>query len=963
MSVGDRDPKTVDAEILALQRQLAALQAERSSLLHRPPVSPAAAKQGANNPIVGAHEAELGSGTGKHALWEILDDASLGFWDWNIPTETEYVSPALKRMLGQKDNERSSTPWAWRHLVFKEDQPQLQAAFEQHVKSHGSDPYSCEIRMRHQDGSTVWVRRVGRVIEWTNGAPVRMVGLHIDVSQGKRAEQALHESEQRRKTSEAMFREAQRIALIGSWEFDLKTKEVRWSPQAYVNYGVDPETFVPSLHAFRSFVHPEDRERVEATIGELLQTGKPVDIEFRIVTPNGSTRVLRSRGEVTRFDPDRSPRVMTGIEQDITERKRIEQESTESRLLLRNFLDSTSAIAFAGDLNGRVIFANRALERIFGVAPGELVGRVRSEAFPTMPAEVAAEHMRNDRAVVEGDRPIEFNERNIEADGEHIYRTVKFPIRGTDGRVVGIGGISTDVTEHLRAEAALAASEARLRAIYEHGPIGIAVGDLQGRLISANPSFCQLLGCEEQELHGKNFREFTFDEDIPSENRFVEELQAGTRSHYEMEKRYVTKDGRMIWIRLTTSVLRNARGEPEFGLAMVQNINARKQGEEERARLLEMLHQSKKMEAIGTLAGGVAHDFNNILGGLIGGLFLLESELGKESPLIANIESLKGLAERGAQLTRQLLGFARRGKYDARPLDLGRVVRETSEMFGRTRRDITISVDIDSSLPPILMDHAQLEQMLLNLLLNAGQAMPSGGQLLLRAGRVALVSDEAKRNGVEPGLFVRLAVVDNGVGMDAATRERIFEPFFTTKETGQGSGLGLASVWGIVENHRGSIQVESTPGKGTTFTILLPALETAVTANAEKKANTTELAGKGIVLVVDDEAAIRRPYVRLISGLGYKALPASGGKEAIELVRTHRADLAFVLLDLTMPEMSGRATYEAIREIAPEAKVLLMSGFSAEEEAKELLVRGCKGFIQKPFTWSALVEKIQSILS
>ena len=960
MRLNNRDPKALDAELLALQQQLTELQAERATPSDRPPECPAAAKHIADNLVLNAHQGPPESATREHALFEILEDASFGFWDWNIATDTEYWSPASKRMLGYGVSELPNSPEELRHLVLEADRPQLQAAFEQHVKSHGREPYAGEIRMRHNDGSTIWVRRVGRVIEWASSSPIRMVGLHIDVSQGKRTEQALHESESRQRANEAMFLAAQKIALIGSWEFDLKTEEVRWSRQAYVNYGADPETAVPSFNAFRSFVHPEDRERIEDTLRVLRQTGNPVDLEFRIITPDGSTRVLRSRGEVTRFDPDGSPRIMTGIEQDITAHKRAEQECAESRMLLQHFLDSSSTLAFASDLQGRFILANRALEHIFGATPGSLLGRTRAETFPDMPAEVAAEHRRNDLMALQSDRPIEFNERNVEADGEHIYRTVKFPLRESAGRVVGIGGISTDVTDRLRAETALIASEARFRALYEHGPVGIAIGDLQGRLVSANPSFCGLLGFAEQELIGKNFRELTVDEDLSSENRLVEEMLAGIRSHYEIEKRYVRKDGRKIWVNLTTSILRDARGEPEFGMAMAQCISERKEAEQEKAQLLELFHQSKKMEAIGRLAGGVAHDFNNILGGLMGGLSFLEMELGEANPLIADIEQMKSLIERGAQLTRQLLGFARREKYDAQPLELGRAVRETCEMFGRTRRDITIRVDLDSNLPAVLMDHAQLEQMLLNLLLNAGQAMPSGGQLLLRAERVALVGDEARRLGVEPGLFVRLAVADNGIGMDAATQERIFEPFFTTKAVGQGCGLGLASVWGIVENHRGSIRVQSSPGKGATFTILLPAAEVIV--NVEKSATKLNFSGEGIVLLVDDEEMLRNALARLLARLGYKALIASGGRAAIELVRAHRANIAFVLLDLTMPEMSGRATYKAIYEIAPETKVLLMSGFAADGEANELLARGCKGFIQKPFTLSVLIEKIKSIL-
>jgi two-component system, cell cycle sensor histidine kinase and response regulator CckA len=357
----------------------------------------------------------------------------------------------------------------------------------------------------------------------------------------------------------------------------------------------------------------------------------------------------------------------------------------------------------------------------------------------------------------------------------------------------------------------------------------------------------------------------------------------------------------------------------------------------------------------------VAHDFNNILGSILGGLSLLELELGASAAQHVDIKEMIAQVERGAELAKQLLGFARRGKYDARPLDLARVLEKTSAMFGRTRKDITIQLDIAPGLLSVLMDHTQLEQVLLNLFLNASQAMPEGGRLLLRAENAEIdgESEEAK-HGVRPGRFVKLVVADTGIGMDAATQARIFEPFFTTKAPGQGTGLGLASAYGIIDNHEGSIAVESEPGKGTTFTLLLPATDRTTASDKAPAASIQR--GKGTILVVDDEEQMLRTCSRLLETIGYDVLTAPGGKQAVELLRRHADRISLVMLDMTMPEMSGSQTYDKLKEIAPGAKVLLSSGYSMDGQAQGIMARGCNGFIQKPFDVATLSAKLLEIL-
>jgi PAS domain S-box-containing protein len=393
---------------------------------------------------------------------------------------------------------------------------------------------------------------------------------------------------------------------------------------------------------------------------------------------------------------------------------------------------------------------------------------------------------------------------------------------------------------------------------------------------------------------------------------------------------------------------------------MAWEIAERRRVEQEREELQLQLAQAQKMEAIGTLAGGIAHDFNNILAGILGGLALVELEIGDLSESKTDIQEMKALVNRGAALTKQLLGFARLGKYDLRPLDLARVVAKTSAIFGRARTDITIQLDFAPGLLAVLMDHSQLEQVLMNLFINAGQAMPGGGRLLLHAENADLADEEGALMGLPPGLYAKLVVTDTGSGMDAKTMGRIFEPFFTTKGPGQGTGLGLASVYGIIKNHAGFIGVESTMGNGATFTLLLPATERQV---AEDKTPMAILQhGTGTILVVDDEPQVVKVCARLLQKFGYEVLTATGGRQAIELVRRYGVKISLVLLDMTMPEMSGRETYETLRKIVPGIKVLLSSGFAVEGQAQELLDSGCDGFIQKPVDAVVLSAKVSEVM-
>ena len=380
----------------------------------------------------------------------------------------------------------------------------------------------------------------------------------------------------------------------------------------------------------------------------------------------------------------------------------------------------------------------------------------------------------------------------------------------------------------------------------------------------------------------------------------------------------------------------------------------------EKIALQKRIIQVQKLEALGTLAGGIAHDFNNLLMGIQGRTSLMLMDSDSSHPHFEHLNGIEDYVKSAADLTKQLLGFAKGGKYEVKTTDLNNFITDQNKMFGRTRKDITIREKYEEDLWTVEVDQGQIQQVLLNLYVNAWQAMPGGGDLYVQTQNVNLDEHYTKRFKASPGKYVKVSVADTGVGMDEVTRQRIFDPFFTTKEMGRGTGLGLASVYGIVKNHGGFINVYSKKGEGSTFNIYLPGTEKET---VEKKGLEKDLLkGSETVLLVDDEDMIIEVGQPMLEKMGYNVLIAKGGKEALEIYHKNEQKIDVVILDLIMPDIGGGNTYDKLKEIYPEIKVLLSSGYSINGEATEILERGCNGFIQKPFNMKKLSQKIREIL-
>lgn len=513
----------------------------------------------------------------------------------------------------------------------------------------------------------------------------------------------------------------------------------------------------------------------------------------------------------------------------------------------------------------------------------------------------------------------------------------------------------------------LALFENRHRYLAKNSPDILYTLDEQGNFTFVSDAVERLLGFECEELHGKHYSTIIAEEDLEKAKWVFNERRTGDRAGsgkelrlriYGNGDRLKNYEGRHRTVELKSTGIYDKPGiEKEkkflgtYGIA--RDISDRKQ-------LEIQLQQARRMEAIGMLAGGVAHDFNNLLTGIQARASLMLMDV---DPSHAHFEHLSGIGEyikSAADLTKQILGFARGGKYEIRTTDLNEFIKKQNRMFGRTKKEVTVRGKYQEDLWTVEVDRVQLEQVLLNLYVNASDAMPRGGDLYVQTENVIIQKDCAEVFHVEPGKYVKISVTDTGAGMEEAVKERIFDPFFTTKEMGRGAGLGLASAYGIIKNHSGIINVYSEEGHGTTFNIYLPASEKEI---SEEKAPEKDLInGSESVLIIDDEDMVIDVGEQLLEKMGYKVFTATSGVEAIEVYSKNSDKIDMVILDMIMPGMSGSEVYENLRKIKPDIKVLLSSGYSINGNAQEILDRGCNCFIQKPFTLNDLSRKLREVL-
>lgn len=645
---------------------------------------------------------------------------------------------------------------------------------------------------------------------------------------------------------------------------------------------------------------------------------------------------------------------------DIAARKEAEQALKASEENHRTLIEAASEGIMVLHRDGTVVLANPQAASVLDSTPERIVGQSVDSLWTKS---VAAEWMAHIGRAIETGSGFTTEIVQPSSEGDRYFTTSVQPLRNAEGVFDRVMTISTDVTESKLAETALRESEVRYRELSDNLPQTVFEADLAGRLTFINSRGFTRFGYTREAFDaGLN----VFDMIAPADRaRALEEmkdtLSGSMKSGVEfnaqrqngetfpaiVHARPIVRDGQAVGIR-----------------GILTDVSQSRHAEEEQERLKDQLRQSQKLEAIGTLAGGVAHDFNNLLTGILGYANMLKVGSEPGSDVYRGTEVIERAAERASELTHQLLGFARKGKMRNTDVDVHLVINEVITLLDRTiDKSIVIQTQLRAEKHFIRGDATQIQQIILNLAVNARDAMKDGGNLTFHSDTVDFNSESTRRlSGLQPGTYLLLQVSDTGAGIPKELQDRIFEPFFTTKDQGEGTGMGLATVYGIVKNHDGLVRVSSEEGKGTTFKIFLPVQEPSPKKDSPEKEVKPLRKGRGRVMVVDDEEVVRKLAQDMLEQLGYEVVTLENGEEAVNYYSKHSETIDVAIIDMIMPKLGGRDCFRALKEINPGVRAILSSGYSQEGAVQEILDQGMRGFVQKPYKMEELSDAVARAL-
>jgi len=649
---------------------------------------------------------------------------------------------------------------------------------------------------------------------------------------------------------------------------------------------------------------------------------------------------------------------LMGVGIDISERNRAVEALRDSEQKYRLIAENTADLISILNLNLNFTYISPASMRLRGFTVEEAMAQTLEQVLTPESMKVAIAVFENEMLLeasgkADPDRTRTLELEEYKKDGSTVWVEASFSfLRDTDGNAVEILAVSRDITERKLAEAALRESEEKFRLMYSSSPDAVSIHRLDdGLYVDINEGFTRATGYTREEAIGRASLEIDLWHDPADRQKLVQGLQE--KGYYEnLEAQFRRKDGSLITALMSARII-SLKGVSHI-ISITRDITESK-------LIATKLQQIQKFEAIGTLAGGIAHDFNNLLMGIQGRISLISLDLDGSHPHREQIQAIEEYIRSATSLTQQLLGFARGGKYEVKPIDINDLVCGSSAMFGRTKKEIRIHTKCQGSPLVVEADRSQIEQVLLNMYINAWQAMPpNGGELYLETKIVTVDDVFCKTHQTMPGRYVMVSITDTGAGMNEAVRLRIFDPFFTTKEKSRGTGLGLASAYGIIKNHGGMITVYSEVGHGTTFNIYLPVSD----RESHREIPMVEglLKGSATILLVDDEELIIDVGKAMLERLGYRVVVCTGGQEAVEVITNIGDEIDLVILDMIMPGMDGGAIFDCIRQIQPRMPVLLSSGYAINGDADKIMRRGCNGFIQKPYNISELSQKIRKVL-
>ncbi len=807
------------------------------------------------------------------------------------------------------------------------------AEFKRRLERDG-EVRGLEIPWLRKDGSvSAFVRENARVVRGPDGNVCYYEGTLEDISEQKQAEIAL-------RASEARYRHLFESNPQPMWAYDVETLAFLAVNDAAVRqYGYSRDEFLGMT--IKDIRPPEEVADLLATLQRPIPANQPAQLT-RHRWRDGTVRDVRVSSHIIQYG-DRQARLV--LAWDITEQRRAEAERQRTAQLLHAVAEETTDAVFVKDREGKYLLFNQAAAQLVGKPAAEVLGRDDTAVFDP---DSARHVMERDRQILLAGRA-DTEEEVLTASGvTRTYLATKAPYRDEQGQVLGLIGISRDITERIKAEAQVTL----FRTLLDGARDTIEVIDPEtGRFLDVNEQGLQLHGYTREEYLTLTVADV---DPVVGGKPWHEVLEKRQRSDFRsFESRHRRKDGSTFPVEVSLSLVRLDR---DYLLAVVRDITERKQIEDQ-------LRQSQKMEGIGQLAGGIAHDFNNLLTVINGHSELLLPVLSPGSPQRDAAAAIRDAGERAARLTQQLLAFSRKAIIEPKVLDLNEAVSHTSRMLRRLiGEDILLTTVLAPVLSRVKMDPGQVEQVLMNLAVNARDAMPGGGRLTIETRDVQVFSgDTSVPRDLVPGHYVQLCVADTGCGMSEEVQARVFEPFFTTKEVGKGTGLGLATVYGIVKTYGGHIGLESKVGVGTTITILLPAVVEAARESSAHGARTAPR-GNETVLLVEDEAAVRGVARLALQAQGYQILEAESGAAALQSVSRHAGPVDLLLTDVVMPGMSGRTLAEALQRQYPDLKVLYMSGHTDDAVIRSGVANTRDVLLQKPFTLLGLAQKVRAVL-
>lgn len=860
-----------------------------------------------------------------------------------------FASPSSRRLLGYTLEELLGRSLSELYTL-----PEQEARLMKLLMENGSVT-DFEAELTRRDGSRVWVSTNARLIRDEKGNPLEVGGVSRDITAAKTVEEALRESEERLSQIINFLPDA-------TFAIDREGRVIAWNRAIEEMMGVPAEKMIgkgnyeyalPGYGTRRPILidlvlRPDEESRQSYSF--FKADNNTLTVEAEHATPRGKKVTLWAMAAPLY---DMHGNVVGAIEsvRDITERKKAEEALREREHTLRSILVATP-VGLCLTVNHVIKWANSAWERMFGFThETEYVGRPTRIMYGSeaqyLTARAAAYNNLYSRIV--GETHTDFMRRDGSQFSGYLRCTYLDPSDPSKGMVSAI----SDLTEIAQAERALREGEERYRSLFEESRDGVYSVLRGGEITDANASFLEIFGYTREEMIGKNVHILYSD---PADRaKFQREIEKeGFVKDYEIKFR--KKDGTEVDCLLTSSVHFGEDGSIAGYRGILRDLSAYK-------ALLRQLFQAQKMEAIGTLAGGVAHDFNNILQVTLGYSELILGDEKLPARYRTHLKKIHESARRGADLVHRLLTFSKKTDIRPRPLNLNRRITEMRKMLERTiPKMIDIQLSLGENLAAINADPTQVDQILMNLAVNARDAMPDGGKLIVETANIFLDEGYAKTHlDASPGCHVLLIVTDTGSGMDRETLEHIFEPFYTTKGVGRGTGLGLAMVHGIVKQHGGHIRCYSEPGEGSTFKIYLPAL---ISDEEQEEAGLGEMPrhGSETILLVDDEEFIRDLGSMMLTKAGYRVITASNGKEALEVYQARGYEIALVLLDLLMPEMGGRQCLENLLSLNASVKVVIASGYSVEATTRDALATGAKGFVNKPYDSRQMLEVLREVL-